>query len=117
MAARASFSMAAISSVVRFRRTLVDGLPFSCLVSIASSTSTDAVMRRTRPAGFKTWRVLLLTAKVELSDFELWLSIDENTLGLGATVPAGAVAAPGAVGGTIGVTAALLPGTLLVTPG
>src|SRR5271157_1455037 len=95
MAARASFSIAVISSGVRFRRTL-DDLPFSCFVSTASSTSTDAVMRRTRPAGFRTWRVFLLTAKVELSDFELWLSIDESTLGM-----------------TVVLAATLLAGTLL----
>ena len=70
MAARASFSMAFISSGVRFLRTGFD-LPLSCLISIASSTSTEAVMRRTRPAGISTWRMFLLTAKVELSDFEL----------------------------------------------
>ena len=68
----------------------------------ASSISTDAVMRRTRPAGFRTWRIFLLTAKVELSDFELWLSMAESTLetlGVTAVLPGALPAAPGTTGG------------------
>src|SRR5271165_4466723 len=105
MAARASFSIAVISSGVRFRRTTED-FPFSCLVSASSSTSTDAVIRRTRPAGVRTWRIFLLTANVELSDLELWLSIAEKRLEMLGTA---------ALDPPAGVMAEVLLGTLLAT--